>query len=120
MGDEVQRRSGEGVLVCAPDGPAVASTQDALDLIGATYGHDADVVAIPVARLDESFFRLRSGLAGEIMQKFVNYQVRLAIVGDIAEHVEASDALRDLVRESNRGGHVWFVADLDELDAHLG
>lgn len=114
----VIERSGVPVLVCPADGPAIASTQDALDLIGDSYGR-AEVVAIPAGRLDPSFFRLRSGLAGEIMQKFVNYRVSLAIVGDITEHVEASDALRDLVRESNKGRHVWFVADLDELDTHL-
>ena len=119
MGDEVQQRRGVSVLVCSPEGPAVESTQDALDLIGAPYGTEAGTVAIPAARLGEGFFRLRSGVAGEIMQKFVNYQIRLAVVGDIAEQVEASDALRDLVRESNRGRHVWFVADLDELDERL-
>jgi len=76
-------------------------------------------VAVPVSRFDESFFRLRSGLAGEIMQKFVNYQVRLVVVGDISAQVAASTALRDLVTESNRGRHIWFVDDLDELADRL-
>ena len=114
----VTERRGVPVLVCAADGPAIAGPQDALDLIGATYGR-ADVVAVPAHRLDERFFTLRSGVAGEIMQKFVNYRVRLAVVGDISAHVAASTALRDLVRESNQGRHVWFVADLDELDTRL-
>ena len=119
VGDVVEQRRGVGVLVCSPDGPAVASTQDALDLIGATYGQQADVVAIPAARLDESFFRLRSGLAGEIMQKFVNYRIRLAVVGDISAQVAASSALRDLVFESNRGSQIWFVPTIEDLDAYL-
>jgi hypothetical protein len=114
----VERRGGVAVLVCAADGPPIATPQDALDVIGSAFGR-SDVVAIPAGRLDESFFRLRSGLAGEIMQKFVNYRIRLAVVGDIGEQVAASDALRDLVRESNRGRHIWFVADLDDLDTHL-
>jgi hypothetical protein len=54
------------------------------------------------------------------MQKFVNYGVRLAIVGDISAHVAASTPFRDLVYESNRGRQVWFVADLDALDSRLG
>jgi hypothetical protein len=118
MTDAVQERRGVPVLVCAKDGPTISTTQDALDLIGATYGQ-ADVVAIPVERLDESFFRLRTGVAGEIMQKFVNYQVRLAVVGDVAQRAQESTAFRDLVRESNRGRQVWFVTDLEELDGHL-
>ena len=112
MNDQVHERNGVPVLVCAADG------QGALDVIGATYSR-ADVVAIPVTRLDDRFFDLSSGLAGEIMQKFVNYQVRLAIVGDISAHLAASSALRALVLESNRGRHIWFVPDLEALGTHL-
>jgi hypothetical protein len=107
------------VLVCDETGPPIASEQDALDVIGAALGR-ADVAAVPVGRFDERFFALRTRFAGEVMQKFVNYRVRLAVVGDISAYVAASTALRDLVSESNRGGQVWFVADLDALDARLG
>jgi hypothetical protein len=119
VADHVIERRGVPVLVCDETGPPIASEQDALDVIAAALGR-ADVAAIPVGRFDERFFALRSRFAGEVMQKFVNYRVRLAIVGDISAHVAASTALRDLVSESNRGGHVWFVADLDALDARLG
>jgi hypothetical protein len=118
MTDTVIERRGTPVLVCGDDGPTIATTQDALDVIGGAFSR-ADVVAIPAGRFDERFFTLRSGLAGEIMQKFVNYHLRLAVVGDISAYVAASTALRDLVIESNRGRHIWFVTDLDELDAHL-
>ena len=42
------------------------------------------------------------------------------LVGDIAEHVEASRSLRDFVWESNRGTQVWFVPDEASLAAKLG
>jgi hypothetical protein len=112
-------RRGVPVLVIDADGPPIADPQDALDLIGGAFSR-AEVVAVPAGRFDERFFTLRTGLAGEIMQKFVNYRLRLAVVGDISVHVAASTALRDLVVESNRGKHVWFVDDLDDLDNHLG
>ncbi|GGK93179.1 DUF4180 domain-containing protein [Mangrovihabitans endophyticus] len=117
MPDHITERHGVPVLVCDAHGPLVAGPQDALDLIGATTG--ADIVALPAERLDDSFFALHTRVAGEIMQKFVNYHVRLAIIGDISAHVAASNALRDLIRESNRGRHVWFLANFDELDARL-
>ena len=82
-------------------------------------GVGAQAVAVPANRLDERFFTLGTRFAGEVMQKFVNYHKRLAVVGDISAHVARSTALRDLVVESNRGRHIWFVADLDELDKHL-
>ena len=119
MTDRVTDRRGVPVLVCDDDGQPIASTQDALDVIGAAFSR-ADVVAVPVARFDERFFTLRSGLAGEVIQKFTSYRLRLVVVGDIRAQVAASPALRDLVFEANRGQHVWFVADFDELDARLG
>ncbi len=118
MSDTLQERSGAQVLVCDPAGPAVATEQDALDLIGATY-FGAETVALPAQRLDERFFTLETGLAGAIMQKFTTYRVRLAIIGDITPHLEASSALRALVHESNRAEHVWFLPDLDALDQRL-
>jgi Domain of unknown function (DUF4180) len=115
----VTERRGIAVLVCDPDGAPIASADDARDVIVAAFSQ-ADLVAVPADRFDDRFFSLRTGLAGEIMQKFANYRMRLAIVGDISRHLAASTALRALVRESNRGRHVWFVADLDELDSRLG
>lgn len=118
MPDAIEERAGVQVLVCDPAGPPVTTTQDALDLIGASYA-GAEVVAVPASRLDERFFTLGTRFAGEVMQKFVNYRVRLVVVGDISRHLAASSALRALVHESNKAGHVWFVPDLDALDARL-
>lgn len=109
------------VLVLDDDGPQLATTQDFLDVIGRLWGESEPTsdVAIPVARLAAEFFDLRTGLAGEALQKFVNYRVRVAVVGDVSGHVATSAALGDFVRESNEGHHVWFVADLDELTVRL-
>lgn len=118
MPDVIEQWGGAPVLVCDPDGPPVASEQDALDLIGAALA-GAEVVALPAGRLDPRFFSLESRLAGDIMQKFVNYRLRLAVIGDISEHLAGSSALRALVNESNQGGQVWFLPDLEALDTRL-
>ncbi|MDM4722663.1 DUF4180 domain-containing protein [Micromonospora sp. WMMA1363] len=118
MADHIQQRAGVSVLVLDPAGPVIATERDALDLIGSAF-LGAQAVAVPASRLDTRFFALGTRFAGEIMQKFVNYRLRLAIVGDIAAHLAESAALRALVHESNRGGHVWFVPDLDTLDERL-
>ena len=68
---------------------------------------------------DDDFFQPRTSIAGEIIQKFVTYRRRLAILGEISRHVAESSAFRDFVYEANRGDHVWFVADLEELDQRL-
>ncbi len=119
MSDQVFEVGGLRVLACDPGGPVLAKAGDVSDYISAAWEHQAALVAIPVERLADDFFRLRTGLAGEAIQKFVNYRIRLAVVGDIARFVEASDALRDFVVESNRGDHVWFVADVGVLTDRL-
>jgi len=106
------------ILECAADGRAIRY-DEAVDLIGEALGAGVDWVAIPAARLGDEFFRLRTGVAGDVIQKFVTYGRRLAILGDISPYVAASEALRDFVIESNRGAHVWFVRDLAELEGRL-
>lgn len=108
------------VLHVDSDFPIIKKADDANDLIGATWGEtNIALIALPVDRLDPSFFQLSSLLAGDVLQKIVNYRLRIAIIGDISAHVAKSDALRDFVWESNRGEHVWFLADEAELDAKI-
>jgi hypothetical protein len=108
-----------GIRVYVSDEP-VTGDADAVQLIAeAHYSHQAEWVAVRADRLGEEFFELRSGLAGAITQKFVNYRMKLAVVGDISEQVAQSTSLADWVRESNRGRELWFVPDLDALTDRL-
>ncbi|HEX5117699.1 MAG TPA: DUF4180 domain-containing protein [Pseudonocardiaceae bacterium] len=109
---------GTRVMVLAADGPLVASEQDAVDLLGSVFSSRASVVAVPVSRLPSTFFSLRSGVAGAIVQKLVNYRVRLAVVGDISSYL-GSASLRAFVVEANRGRDVWFVSSVGELEGRL-
>lgn len=107
------------VLHVSADGPLISTERDATDLIGDAWGADAHVVAVPVARLDPSFFQLSSGVAGAIAQKFVNYRLTLAVIGDVSPFTAASEPLAAWVRESNRGDQVWFLPDAAALDARV-
>ena len=100
-------------------GPAISDGQAVVDVIGEAWAQEADLVVVPVERLAPAFFQLSSGVAGEVLQKFVTYGFRVAVVGDIGAHLAASSALRDFVRESNAGHHVWFVPDRPALDARI-
>ncbi|WP_337188926.1 DUF4180 domain-containing protein [Phenylobacterium sp.] len=107
------------VYVCAPDGPSLDGERSATDFVGEALGAGAAVVAIPVGRLAPDFLVLSNRKAGEAIQKFVNYGLKVAFVGDVSGPVAASDALRDFVRESNRGRHVWFVEHMAALEAKI-
>jgi Domain of unknown function (DUF4180) len=117
--DLIREIGGRHVLICAADGAPLASERDATDVISAAFHEQAQFVVIPVARLSDDFFHLSTRLAGEVIQKFVNYNLPLAIVGDISEKIAASNALRDFVTEANRGQTVWFLNDIGELDRRL-
>ncbi|MEV4100665.1 DUF4180 domain-containing protein [Nonomuraea sp. NPDC049649] len=108
-----------GVLLCDADGPPVRTERDALDLIGDAWYYRAEFVAIPAERLHDDFWRLSTRVAGEIIQKFVNYRLKVAVLGDISHHLATSTALQDWVREANRGSDLWFLPDLDALRDRL-
>ncbi|MFE7114523.1 DUF4180 domain-containing protein [Streptomyces sp. NPDC057654] len=107
------------VLICDPEGDPIAAERDALDLIGNASYQGAQWVVIPAERFDASFFQLSTRVAGDIVQKFVNYRVGLVVMGDISNYTEDSSALRDFIRECNRGRQTWFVADAEELGERL-
>lgn len=106
------------VLECAPEGKTIQNDRDAVELIAEAMEAGAHIVVIPVERFDHSFFRLRTRVAGEIVQKFVQYRRRLVIVGDISTYLAESSAFEAFVHEANRGEDIWFIphrADLEKL-----
>ncbi|SDM35841.1 protein of unknown function [Catalinimonas alkaloidigena] len=99
------------------DGIVIRTAQDALDLLANAGYQGADKLIVHERHLSPDFFDLKTGLAGEMLQKFSNYRVQLAIVGDFARFT--SPTLRDFIRESNRHGHIRFVRSVEEARAQL-
>jgi hypothetical protein len=109
---DVTTIGGETVLLVAAEGPPIGSERDASDLIGDALSVGASEIAIPVSRLHPEFLNLSSRMAGLMIQKFTNYRLKVAFVGDISEALARSEALRAYVIESNRGKGVRFVDQL--------
>jgi hypothetical protein len=87
--------------------------------MSAASKYHATFIVIPVERLGDDFFDLRTCIAGEMAQKFAMYGRRVAIVGDIYCRIAASKSLAAFVIESNRGHDLWFVNDLQEVADRL-
>ncbi|MFJ9041304.1 DUF4180 domain-containing protein [Streptomyces sp. NPDC102406] len=117
--DDMRELSGVPVYVCSPEGPLLDGERAALDLIGDAGYRGASWVAVPAERCDPDFFRLRTRVAGDVVQKFANYRMSLAVLGDIEAHTAASTALAAFVQESNRGRQLWFLPDTAALEARL-
>lgn len=116
----VERVAGSNILILEETGPLLGTEDDAIDLIGQTYGDNIDMIVIPTARLRPDFLNLSTKMAGLFFQKLQNYQLRLAIIGDLSAAMGESKALRDFVGETNRIGRHLFVEDRDTLLATLG
>lgn len=119
MSGAILEIGGRRALILPAEGPPLARDGDANDFISAAWAHEAGVVAIPTARLTDDFFRLSTGLAGEVVQRFVNYRLHLVILGDVPPWASESRAFRDFVYESNKGAMLWFVTNAAELQARL-
>ncbi|MDI4646967.1 DUF4180 domain-containing protein [Cohnella hashimotonis] len=103
---KVEADGREPVVVVS--GEVIGDVQAALDMMATVrYETGADRIVIDGAMLDAGFYDLKTGLAGEIAQKFVNYQVKLAIVGDFTGY--ASKSLRDFIYECNQGKDIFFL-----------
>lgn len=103
-------------IICAvvnSEDLVITDTQSALDvLMTAKYDVGTKNIVIDKKLIVEDFFILSKGLAGEILQKYVNYGGRIAIYGDYSHYT--SKPLKDFIYESNKGKDVFFVATQDE------
>ena len=91
----------------------ITDAQSALELLmTANYDLGAKNIVIDKKLIKDEFFILSSGLAGDILQKYINYGGRIAIYGDFSRYT--SKPLHDFIYESNKGHDVFFVATEDE------
>ena len=101
-----------GIIEIIAAGIVINTVDDGTDLVGNAYYQGYEKLIICKDNITPDFFDLKTKLAGEILQKFSNYRVRLVILGDFSE-VE-SKSLQDFIRESNKGKLVNFLVSKDE------
>jgi hypothetical protein len=95
----------------------ISCTQDAVDLLGEAGSENCNKIILYEGNLHENFFKLSTGLAGDILQKFSNYRFKLAIIGDFSKY--QSKSLQDFIRESNKGNSLFFVDNIDNALSKL-
>lgn len=102
-------KNGKICAVAEGSDMVIRDLPSALDLLAAVrYETEADRVVISKELITDHFFTLSTRLAGDILQKFVNYRVRIAIYGDFSGYT--SKPLKEFIQESNRGDSVFFTA----------
>lgn len=83
------------IRAAAELGLAVRTLADVPEMIGAAWGLDG--LILTAADLGPDFFRLGSGLAGELFQKLTNYRVRTALV--LPDFTAYGEHFAELVQE---------------------
>ncbi|MCR8631564.1 DUF4180 domain-containing protein [Paenibacillus radicis (ex Xue et al. 2023)] len=117
MNITIDQQGNSKVAIVESSDIIISDVQGALDLMASVrYNQECDKIMIEKSNVTKEFFELRTRLAGEILQKFVNYNVKFAIVGDFDEY--NSKSLKDFIYECNNGNQIFFLKDRqDALDA---
>lgn len=110
------------IAVINSDELLITDVQSALDIMATvSYETGADRIILNKTAIVDDFFDLKTRLAGEILQKFVNYNFKVAIIGDFSMY--SSKSLKDFIYESNKGRHIFFLPDekqaIDKLSIDL-
>ena len=102
-----------GVAVVKSNDVLITDVQSAIDLImSVKYQTSSDKIALNKEAITEDFFILSTGLAGEILQKFVTNRVKFSVYGDYSKYT--SKPLKDFIYESNKGNSVFFSEDEED------
>lgn len=109
---KITQRNGVNIAEVISDEVLIQEVQDAVDLMAECNYRDAGCIILKEINLAKEFFDLKTRLAGEILQKFSNYRVKLAIAGDFSKY--RSKSLKDFIYESNKTGRILFTASVGE------
>lgn len=100
MNYSLEEKNGHEYVRLHDEGALLNTEQDGLDLVGVCAGHGVNLALIPGERLSDDFFRLRTGVAGAILQKLTLYNIKTAVVMD---ERRALGKFKDFLAETNRG-----------------
>lgn len=102
----VDQQNDSKVAIVSGDGILIGSVEDALDLMATVRYDGCDKMLLRKENIADDFFELKTKLAGEILQKYTNYRMNVAIVGEFAGY--NSKSLNDFIYECNKGGRFLF------------
>ena len=101
------------IAIVKSDEIVIKDIQSAIDFIMAIkYETNCNKIVLNKDAITENFFILSKGLAGEILQKFINYHTKFAIYGDYSKYT--SKPLKDFIYESNSVKDIFFIENEDE------
>ncbi|WP_313637355.1 DUF4180 domain-containing protein [Paenibacillus sp.] len=108
----INHKDNSTVALISSEGIVIHNVNDALDLMANVKYQECDKMLLRKEQITDDFFELKTGIAGEILQKYTNYQMRVAIVGEFTGY--NSKSLNDFIYECNQGDKILFKGSVDE------
>jgi len=109
MNPEIIHTEKGDLSYCKMSNEIISTPSEFLDLM---MNCPTEIIVLDKEALHKGFFELRTGLAGEILQKISNYRKRLVVLGSF-DNIE-SKSLNDFIYESNKTGKAVFTETIEE------
>jgi predicted nucleotidyltransferase len=98
----------------ASDLRKLSSEQDIVDCISICMENDVYTIILHSNILSEDFFNLKTGLAGMALQKFINYNVKVAVI--IKEVEKLNERFKEMIMEANKGNHFRTFRNIGDAE----
>ncbi|MBH5316321.1 DUF4180 domain-containing protein [Paenibacillus sp. GSMTC-2017] len=95
----------------------LSTENDALDLVALCWEHETNALMIHYVALSEDFFKLRTKLAGNMIQKFINYGIKVAAI--IPQETIQKGRFKEMAMEMNKGNHFRMYESNEEAEKWL-
>lgn len=116
MNYQITRRNNQRYIMLDTIGKLIQTEQDGLDIISICAENDTSYLLIQGERLSDDFLRLRTGLAGAILQKFTLYNIKVVVVLD---KDKAKGKFKEFLAESNKGNMFRAYTNFEEAENWL-
>lgn len=114
MNYRVVNKNNNKYIEFASDLSKLSSEQDVLDHISICMENDVYTIVLHSNVLSEDFFNLKTGLAGMTIQKFINYNVKTAIV--IEDEEKLNERFKEMIMEANKGNHFRTFKNIEDAE----
>lgn len=111
VSSELIEVAGKRIIIVRGDEP-IALKANANDLVSLAYEHDAHLLVLDEGALGSEFLDLRSGVAGEVLQKLTNYHLVAAAI--LPDEIAQGGRFGELMLEMNRGSRFRSFPTFDE------
>jgi PadR family transcriptional regulator, regulatory protein AphA len=102
-------------IECLPGDSLFSSESDALDALSFCIDNQTRFIMLFEENMSDDFYVLITGVAGAILQKFINYGVIVALI--ISDEQIKQKRFREMVTEANRGSDFRTFGSREDAEA---